>query len=249
MTGPSPRESDLYEPLRQYLEGQGYTVYAEVRDCDLVARRAAPETTAPLHDEPPDDELIVVELKRRLSLDLVVQATLRKEFTDSVYVAVPLQGSAGRVRNLSGVKGLLARLEIGLIVVRFLRSGTRIEVVAHPRPFTPRVRHRRRIGVIREIDGRYAEFDRAGQASTEERITAYRQQSLYLAHLLREHGEQSPAQLRALGASERAGTILSKNLYGWFDRVRRGVYDLDPAGAEALGHYDWVVQKILQGRR
>lgn len=245
MTERSPRESDLYEPLRQYLEGQGYAVHAEVRDCDLVARRGAPESAtagAP-------DELVVIELKSRLSLDLVIQAVRRKELTESVYVAVPLKGSAGRVRNLSGVKALLARLEIGLIVVRFLRTGTRVEVVVHPRPFSPRVRHRRRIGVIREIDGRYAEFDRAGQASTEERITAYRQQSLYLAHLLREHGDQSPAQLRKLGASERAGTILSHNLYGWFDRVRRGVYRLNAAGEEALTHYDWAVRKILRGRR
>jgi hypothetical protein len=216
-----------------------------VRDCDLVARRGAPESAA----ADSGDELLVIELKSRLSLDLMIQGVRRKELTESVYVAVPLQGSAGRVRNLSGVKALLARLEIGLIVVRFLRSGTRIEVVAHPRPFTPRVRHRRRIGVIREIDGRYAEFDRAGQASTEERITAYRQQSLYLAHLLREHGEQSPAQLRGLGASERAGAILSHNLYGWFDRVRRGVYRINAAGGEALDHYDWVVQRILPGRR
>ena len=46
----SLRESDLYGPVRDYLEGLGYEVKGEVRDCDINALR--------------DGELIVVELKR-----------------------------------------------------------------------------------------------------------------------------------------------------------------------------------------
>ena len=33
------RESDLYEPIKAYLEGQGYTVKGEVGEADLLACR------------------------------------------------------------------------------------------------------------------------------------------------------------------------------------------------------------------
>jgi hypothetical protein len=254
------READLYGPIRRYLEGQGYSVHAEVGNCDLVARRPAPgDGKEDARFDPGGrggpgardnaGDLIVVELKSRLSLDLMVQAVRRKELSDSVYVAVPLEGSRARIRNLSGVKALLRRLEVGLIVVRFLRSATRVEVVAHPRPFSPPVRHRRRIAMIREIDGRYAEFDRAGQPSREERITAYKQQSLLLAHLLQSEGEASPAALRRATGIDRAGGILSAHVYGWFERVCRGVYALSADGREALDNYEAVVARILRERR
>lgn len=230
------RETDLHEPLTRYLEGQGYSVHAEVRGCDLVAR-------APDNREP-----IIMELKTRLSLDLVVQAVDRKELSDAVYLAVPLEGSRGRIRNMAGIRRLLRRLEIGLIVVRFLRSGTRVEVWEHPRPFAPRRRERRRISMLREIDGRYAELDRAGQTSRRMRMTAYRQESLLVASLLQEHGESSPARLRRFGAGEKCGRILARNLYGWFDRVRHGVYRLTDAGTAALQHHAEAVAAIRRGR-
>jgi hypothetical protein len=242
---PARRESELHEPLKGYLEGQGYRVHAEVGHCDLVARRGRAADAA-CGETDPEDEIIAVELKTRLSLDLLVQAAKRKDLTEAVYIAVPLEGSRGRIRNLSGVKTLLRRLEVGLFVVRFLRGGTRVEVLMHPRVFRPRTRRRRRIAMVREIDGRYAEFDRAGQSSREERITAYKQQSLLLAHLLGARGEASPAELRRAGAGDRAGSILAGNMYGWFDRVRRGVYRLTPEGEYALDHYAETLTEILR---
>jgi hypothetical protein len=53
-------ETDLYAPVKQLLEQQGYTVRAEVDHCDLVAVRGG---------EPP----VIVELKRRFALSLVYQ--------------------------------------------------------------------------------------------------------------------------------------------------------------------------------
>lgn len=226
------QETELYDPIRGWLEGQGYRVAAEVRNCDIVAR-------------PPDDpeSLIVVELKTRMSLDLIMQAALRKELTDSVYVAVPLRGSSARLRNGRALRHLLRRLETGLIVVRFLRTGTRVEVLLHPLPFTPRTAHRGRARIIREIDGRYAEFDRAGQPGNVPRLSAWRQRSIRIALILREHGPSSPAELRRLGAPLQVQQILAGNTYGWYERVRRGVYCLSPAGAEAL---ERIPEEIIQ---
>ena len=53
---PTLRESDLYGPVRDYLENLGYQVKGEVKDCDIAALR--------------DGELIVVELKRGVTLEL-----------------------------------------------------------------------------------------------------------------------------------------------------------------------------------
>lgn len=229
------RETELYDPLRRWLEGQGYAVAAEVHHCDIVAYPPSePET------------LIVVELKTRMSLDLVAQAALRKELTDTVYVAVPLHGSRARIRNGRALKNLLRRLEIGLIVVRFLRHATRVELVQHPAPFSPRRAHRRRIRIIREIDGRYAEFDLAGQPGGTPRMSAWRQRSLRIAQILQSAGLASPSDLRALGAPPQTQQILSANTYGWFDRVRRGQYRLSPAGEKALAGQP---EKILESLR
>ena len=61
-------ETDLYAPVKQLLEEQGYTVRAEVDRCDLVAVRGG---------EPP----VIVELKRRFALSLVYQGIERQRIT------------------------------------------------------------------------------------------------------------------------------------------------------------------------
>ena len=58
-------EADLYEPVKRFLEAQGYTVKGEVKACDIVAVRG---------EEPP----VVVELKTSFSLPLVFQGIERK---------------------------------------------------------------------------------------------------------------------------------------------------------------------------
>ena len=54
------KESDLYAPVRDYLTQLGYDVQGEVKDCDLTAVRG--------------DELIVGELKRGFTIELLYQA-------------------------------------------------------------------------------------------------------------------------------------------------------------------------------
>jgi len=48
-------EVDLYKPVKDYFTSEGYDVYGEVNDCDVVAVK--------------EDELIIVELKLRLNLE------------------------------------------------------------------------------------------------------------------------------------------------------------------------------------
>ena len=70
------RETELYPPLKAFLEAQGYAVKGEVEGCDIAAVRG---------DEPP----VIVEMKTRFSLSLVLQGIQRQGVSDRVYLAVP----------------------------------------------------------------------------------------------------------------------------------------------------------------
>jgi hypothetical protein len=64
-------------------------------------------------------------------------------------------------------------------------------------------------------------------------MTAYRQEALRCAAML----ASGPLPLRAMRASgdvPNAGRIVRDNVYGWFERVDRGVYRLAPRGVEAI---------------
>ncbi len=223
MAEPVMKESELFDPIKRYLQGQGYSVHAEVKHCDIVARK--------------HDELVLIELKNSINLNLLVQAAERKELSDSVYIAVPVPVGKQVPPNFKRIKKLLRRLEIGCILVDFLKTKTKVRIELHPLPFTERSAYQRKRAILREIDGRYAEFNKGGEPVAAEKITAYKQEALRIAHYLQQYGSASPAELRQSGTSEKTQTILSKNVYGWFERERRGVYRLHPYGREALAHY------------
>ena len=62
-------------------------------------------------------------------------------------------------------------------------------------------------------------------------MTAYRQQALACASALA-RGPQRPRDLKPTMPD--APSILSRNVYGWFRRVERGVYGLTKEGHAAL---------------
>ena len=97
------RETDLYPPVKAFLEAQGYAVKGEVDGCDLVAVRG---------DEPP----VIVELKAGFSLPLVFQGIARQGLTDNVYLAVP--PFSGRTTRRRDALALCRRLGLGLLAVR-----------------------------------------------------------------------------------------------------------------------------------
>jgi hypothetical protein len=160
-------------------------------------------------------------------------------------VAVPVPVGRKNIPRYKDVKKLLGRLETGLILVRFLKTKTKVEVVLHPKPFSPRKAKRRRASILREIDGRYSEFNRAGSATGDRKVSAYKQQALYIAHTLKETGQLSPAELKKKGGGNKTQQILAGNVYGWFDRVSRGVYRVNDAGLAALELYSEIVSQLL----
>ena len=130
------RETDLYPPVKLFLEGQGYEVKAEIGAADVVARRS-------------DADPVIVELKSGFSLSLFHQAISRQAITDAVYIAVA-RGSGRRFRtSLRSNLALARRLGIGLMTVRL--SDQSVEVHADPAPYAPRKSKRRRDLLLKEF--------------------------------------------------------------------------------------------------
>lgn len=223
----SHSEADLYGPVAEYLRACGYEVRGEVRNVDIVARR--------------DGEIVAVELKRSMSLAVVLQAVDRQRSVDRVYVAVPARADGPPLPNYRRVRALLRRLELGLLLVHFRPSGARVDVRIHPATWTPRRKPRERKAILREFDGRTGDRNAGGSAAGPV-ITAYREQAVHIACALARRGPSSPASLRALGTCPRTGRILYRDAYGWFERLGRGLYRLHPAGERALEAYPDLVR-------
>lgn len=224
------RETELFEPLRRWFEEQGYTVRAEVKHCDVVARRG--------------EAIAIVEMKRVLNLDLLIQATRRQQITDSVYVAIPRAAQPKERSRLRGVRRLLRQLELGLLLVD-PEAGT-VELAVQPLPCERRKRAASRRAIVRETDGRSANHNLGGSTG-KPLMTAWRENALLIAAALDLFGATSPARLRELGTGPKTQSILGSRMnYGWFARVERGIYDLTPKGRAALIEYAEVTGPLRQ---
>ncbi|MGB4649397.1 MAG: DUF2161 family putative PD-(D/E)XK-type phosphodiesterase [Acetivibrionales bacterium] len=227
-------ETDLYEPIREYLEELGYEVQGEVKGCDLAAVMG--------------DDLIVVEMKTSFNLKLLSQAVKRQRVTDSVYVAIPYPKGGKRTAAWRDMCILLRRLEIGLITVDLAKDGGRVEVHFHPCSFdrlrSLRANKRVRYSIIKEAEGRSGHYNTGGTTRTR-LITAYREQAIHIACCMMRYGDMSPAQLRKIGTSPKTPNILRDNYYGWFTRVSRGIYKLEDSAREFLEEYPELAEHYM----
>lgn len=212
-------EAELYEPIKRFLEAQGYEVKGEIGACDIVAVREG-------------DEPVIVELKERLSLALILQAVDRFRMSPTVYVAfrVGKGHSASWRSRRRHVMALLRRLGLGLLTVS---TRGRVVAVLDPTPYRPRQSPRKRRRLLKEFAERVGDPETGGSASSQ-RLTAYRQDALRCARELESDEELKVSVIRERTQVGRAGTILRDNHYGWFERVRRGYYELSPKGRREL---------------
>ncbi len=209
------QETSLYAAVKRHLEALGYQAKGEVCGCDIVAVREG---------EPPF--LVITELKLGFTLELVLQAVDRMAAADEVWLAVP-ETRRGRDQD-SRARKLCRLLGFGLLAVNLARD--RVVVLVEPEPYRPRPNRPRRTRLLTEHRARRG--DPALGGSTRQPImTAYRQRALDCAVLLRD-GPLRPRDLRAVAPD--AAAILLRNVYGWFEHERRGVYRLGPAGLAAV---------------
>ncbi|WP_102262773.1 DUF2161 domain-containing phosphodiesterase [Mesobacillus jeotgali] len=226
-------EADLYEPLRKHFIKQGYRVNGEVHDCDLTAVK--------------DEELIIVELKLNLNIDLLLQATRRQRLTDLVYIAIPKPKRISRKR-WNDIIQLVKRLELGLIIVSFSGNRKSVEIKVHPEPYKRMTSKntRKKTALIKEIEGRSADYNIGGSNKTKI-MTAYKENCIQIACYLEKLGQMSPKALVALGTGDKTPLILQKNYYKWFERVERGIYVITEQGKKELEEYPKLVEYYLGG--
>lgn len=221
-------ETDLYPPVRDFFVRQGYTVRSEVKDCDVSAFK--------------DGQLIIIELKRNLSLELLSQAVKRQKLTDLVYMAVPKPQRMAWNQKWRDLFHLFRRLELGLIFVSMQGDTPRVEVAIDPQPFD-RSRsmvqnQRKRNQVLKELQSRTIDGNLGG-SQRKKLVTAYRESAIEIACCLEMFGPMSPKQLRDLGTDpKKTASILRDNFYGWFDHLERGLYGLSQTGKESLRIYN-----------
>ena len=208
-------ETQLYEPVKTYLQGLGYEVKSEVGAADVVACREGAEP-------------LIVELKTGFSLTLLQQAVARQAISDTVYVAVPRWSGKTGWRTFKGNVGLCKRLGVGVMSVRL--KDSHVQVHADPVPFQPRKSKPRKAALLREFDRRTGDPNLGGTRGSI--VTAYRQDAEKCAAFLLAGPSKGALVARETGVAN-ATRMMADNHYGWFERASLGVYQLTDAGQVA----------------
>jgi hypothetical protein len=214
------KETQLYPPVKRYLEGQGYTVKGEINDCDVVAVRRG-------------EEPVVVELKLTLNLNVILQAVARQRASSKVYVGVPRRCPVLRSQRRAVIR-LFRMLGLGLLTVEPRRTGARVEAVLDPGVYKPRASKRRTGRLLREFELRVGDPTPGGTDRRRGLMTAYRQAALRIARYLRRCGPTKASEVSGALDEPRARTIMYDNVYGWFDRPSTGIYALSPRGRREI---------------
>ncbi|ASW09583.1 DUF2161 domain-containing phosphodiesterase [Rhizobium sp. 11515TR] len=217
-------ETALYLPIKSFLEAAGYAVKGEIGGCDLVGLTDG---------EPP--VVVICELKMTFNLELILQAVDRAAASDEVWIAARVSAKGKGREGDRRFRDLCRRLGFGMLAVS---DNDLVDIIVSPVAPMPRKNARRRSRLVDEH--RRRKGDPALGGSTRKPImTAYRQQALACAAAI-ENGVQRPKDMRE--AAPKAPQILRDNVYGWFERIDRGIYALTELGTEALKR--WPVAQL-----
>jgi hypothetical protein len=217
-------ETSLYSPVKAFLAGLGLVVKGEIGGCDLLALS---------NDSPPI--VVICELKLKFNLELVLQGVDRMAVSDEVWLAACMSARGKGRESDARFRNLCRRLGLGLLGI--LPNGE-VQILLSPMAPAPRRDPRRRSRLVEEHRRRQGD-PVAGGGSRKPIMTAYRQEALACAAALAD-GPKRPRDLKP--EMPNAPKILLSNVYGWFERVDRGVYGLTDVGREALKR--WDPQKI-----
>lgn len=255
------RETELYAPIKKFFAARGYEVKAEVRGCDLMAVRPdEPEPTIvemkkiftlPLLLQGVDRQKtgasvwLAVErnrtkrgahnqrypdltaLCRRLGLGF-----LTVTFYKTKEPAVDVWCEPGRIAHMSGASTAAHPVQLAA------ESADEYALAAAPAARRSRKAAAR---LLREFEARSGDYN-VGGSTRRKLVTAYRERAIQCALALCCDGPSSPSRVRERINSPAAGSMLRDNHYGWFAKVRKGVYRLTPAGADALREYRDVTE-------
>lgn len=209
-------ETELYAPVKSFLEKLGLETKAEIGPADVVGLAQGKDP-------------VIVELKVGFSLALLQQAVSRQSISDSVYVAVPRWKGKAAWKSFKANVGLCKRLGIGVMSVDL--TTNEVKVHAEPVPYTPRKSARRKATLLSEFERREGDPNQGGTRGPI--VTAYRQEALRCAHYLAKHGATKGSIVARAVKVPHATRMMRSNHFGWFSWVSRGIYDLSREGQKA----------------
>lgn len=220
-------EEDMYALVRDHFLELGFTVHGEVKACDIAALK--------------DDTLVILELKKSLSMELLLQAVKRQRIGDLTYLCIPKPKNYARNRKFQDMLYLLKRLSLGLIFCD--PTQELLEVVLEPQEFdmarSRKAQSARRGQLMKEIRGRTTSLNTGGSRGRK-LMTAYREDTIRLLWLASRQPTIAPKDGTSRGI-RKAGSMLRDNHYGWFEKTGRGQYRMTSLGAQALADYREII--------
>ena len=227
-------EKDLFGPVKEYFEKQGYICDGEVEDIDLYMERG--------------EEHVAVELKVDLDFKALRQAALRQKYVETVYIAVfkpkSLKNTAYRDKLY-----LLKRLGIGLLLVS--KRSLEVQVANEPVVTELSVYQRQNQNKKKKLNAEFSKRrtkNNVGGVRGEKLISAYREDALLVLDACAElGGEVKGREVRKLCNIEKTADILRADYYGWFEKIETGVYRVTDAGYAALEEFEDTVYKLKRG--
>ena len=214
------KESDLYPPLKQFLESQGYQVKSEVQGCDVLAIRG-------------EEDPVIVELKLSLNLQVILQAVDRLALSGKVYIGVPKECVILKKQKKQIVK-LTRMLGLGLVTIDSKANIGSVDVICDPGEYRPRKSKQRQGYLLGEFMQRVGDPNLGGTSSRKGIMTAYRQKALKIGLFLKQNGPTKASYVAKTLKIPKARDILYRNVYGWFERLALGVYALSPRGKQEI---------------
>jgi len=209
-------ETNLYQPIKNFLHQLGFEAKGEVCGCDVVALN---------NGEPV--ALIICELKLSFSLELILQAVDRSTACDEIWIAVHAKKNRRGRESDPRAKKLCRYLGFGLLRVH---SANSVEVIVKPQAWKPRRDTKLRSRILEEYSKRQGDPS-VGGSTRKPIMTAYRQQAILCARTI-DQGVTKLSELKKTAPD--AAKILQRNVYGWFNRRERGHYVLSDSGKLAI---------------
>lgn len=209
-------ETQLYKPVQKFLTNLGYKVDAEVRDCDVVGTK--------------DDIVVICELKRGFTIELVYQLVQRKKLTPYVYAVIPRPKNM-RSKEFLKKLDILRALDCGLMIV--LNSTKAVNIVLEPRGEDTRAQKCNRKGIEKEINIRKISLNIGGQTG-KKIVTAHKESVIAALCYIEKYG-----QINTRVCKDNIKYVLQKNHYGYFVRLKKGVYTFNESGKKFLETDDY----------
>ncbi len=223
------QETELYAPVKELLENMGYSVKAEVGDCDAFGVL-------------PDGSTAAVEMKLRLNLDVIIQAVDRQKLADKVYIAVP-SPKKSTLKRWNSIGIVIRRLGIGLITVK--ERGAKITF--EPREYDMKAAEARNKGRRKRLETEF--LQRHGDQNTGgtngKTVTVYRENAILIAALAEKYGSIAFSDIGKMAGIAKARDIVNRNYYGWF-KAEDDEFGLTDRGKSELSEYRELADKMLK---